>query len=691
MESSQKYDYKIYMVTRDPFDPVEESPIYETNEEGYYIVQFVKPLRYDEQKRLKKMYGLRLTDYLPNFAFLEWLKPATLKALTKDRLYRASARYQNRDKISPLIYTSSEASNPTHLLRAVLHSDEGESGFYHVINFIAEQNNQVLSEKAQEGDDDDSTGVVHVYELTTRADAEERGESKVNQIRVMDDRNIGGNLQVVFPFVPGDVLLKIAQLKEVRWIEEVARIKLDAAAIREGTPAGLIQSGTVGDTPVWNKGIHGEGQVIGVTDTLVLTDHCMFRDPNHTPIGPGHSKIEGNRQRQETYDGHGHAVAALAAGFSFVVPSVNINKGMAWAARLSLDGSRRIEGGLGSLFSILNNQAGDKAFIHSNSWHERVSTYTQVAFEVDNFVSENEEHFVCGASGNNDEEFGAPGIAKNALCVSASSNPPNQLQVSDGNTFPINNRDLRRKPEICAPACGLFTAAGSECDASSLANCVSSWATPIIAGAAALVRQYYMEGWCPSGTKKVADGFQHPSGALIKATLLNSTVNMSKGAGYPGDRAGWGLVRLANTLFFAEEGTPKLFVRDISNAMGLRMGDSHTFPLTVKDDTRPLKITLVWSDSPALPAASTLLVNDLDLIVTSPDGKTFLGNNFDMDGLSVESTNMNPNKTDTINNVEMVIRERPLQGTWTITVHCTAANGETKIQGYALVATAALV
>jgi hypothetical protein len=155
------------------------------------------------------------------------------------------------------------------------------------------------------------------------------------------------------------------------------------------------------------------------------------------------------------------------------------------------------------------------------------------------------------------------------------------------------------------------------------------------------VHQYYLEGWYPTGTKRAENAIAHPSAALVKATLLNSTADMEGVEGYPNYKEGWGLVRLTNTLFFAEEGTRKLFVRDVPNASGLRTRESHTYSVAVRDDSRPLKITLVWSDSPGLASVARPLVNDLNLIVISPDGKkTFRGNQFDSEsGLSVEGGN----------------------------------------------------
>ncbi len=54
-------------------------------------------------------------------------------------------------------------------------------------------------------------------------------------------------------------------------------------------------------------------------------------------------------------------------------------------------------------------------------------------------------------------------------------------------------------------------------------------ATPVVAGSAALVRQYFMDGYYPSGKRNEADK-RTPSGALIKAVMISG--------GPPGDHLG---------------------------------------------------------------------------------------------------------------------------------------------------------
>lgn len=47
-------------------------------------------------------------------------------------------------------------------------------------------------------------------------------------------------------------------------------------------------------------------------------------------------------------------------------------------------------------------------------------------------------------------------------------------------------------------------------------------ATPIVAGTLLLVRQYFVEGWYPSGAKRAANAVV-PSGSLMKAVLLGES------------------------------------------------------------------------------------------------------------------------------------------------------------------------
>jgi len=61
--------------------------------------------------------------------------------------------------------------------------------------------------------------------------------------------------------VEPQLLSTIAQMTAVRWIEEVGEIQK-----RNDITKWVIQSNLNNQTPVWDMGIHGEGQIIGHID-----------------------------------------------------------------------------------------------------------------------------------------------------------------------------------------------------------------------------------------------------------------------------------------------------------------------------------------------------------------------------------------------------------------------------------------
>jgi len=191
-------------------------------------------------------------------------------------------------------------------------------------------------------------------------------------------------------------------------------------------------------------------------------------------------------------------------------------------------------------------------------------------------------------------------------------------------------------------------------------------ASPVACGAAALVRQYYTEGWYPDGMQNPTDAFT-PSAALIKATLLNGAVDMTGVAGAPPNQTeGWGRIHLENSLFFAGDARKIIAVdeRDFftTNTQPAYFAE---FEAGGNASGGQIKITLVWTDYPANPGASIALVNDLDLLVTDVSTTPVLlrGNHFDADGFSISG-----GSADTINNVEMVILPADATGIYQIEI-----------------------
>jgi hypothetical protein len=170
----------------------------------------------------------------------------------------------------------------------------------------------------------------------------------------------------------------------------------------------------------------------------------------------------------------------------------------------------------------------------------------------------------------------------------------------------------------------------------------TSMATPLVSGAVALLREYLRK------KKQIAN----PSAALLKAALIAGASRLS-GYGAAGavvdNHQGYGRVNLDGVIAPAAPASSRF--REVRP--GLRTGQRNSSKLTVKSNGRRLRVALAWSDPPG-----PTLVNNLNLIVTAPDGRTFVGN----------QRRNGPPTLDRANNVELVHVERPAAGTWTVDV-----------------------
>ncbi|NIP86541.1 MAG: hypothetical protein GTO03_13625, partial [Planctomycetales bacterium] len=68
--------------------------------------------------------------------------------------------------------------------------------------------------------------------------------------------------------VEAEQLLRLAELPQVQFIEEAPRI-----TYRNYTTRWIVQSNVADLTPLYDNGIHGEGQIAGVVDTRPDQDH----------------------------------------------------------------------------------------------------------------------------------------------------------------------------------------------------------------------------------------------------------------------------------------------------------------------------------------------------------------------------------------------------------------------------------
>lgn len=609
------------------------------------IVQFSRSLVASDMARLQAEHGLALTAYVPNLAYVERIDGTTVRRLRADPLVRAVTHYLPEYKLAPGLREQARRPDGTFELTVTMF----------------------------DGADCDVVAAL-------------LDEVGARDVALSDPRALGGLPRAEFVLDALEpALRRITDLDDVRLVSPAPRI------VSDDVPAScVIQSGTEGGHQIWDRGLHGEGQIIGIIDSSpVDINHEFFRGAAPNAPGPAHRKVVQIRQLAagEAPAQHATVVAGCAVGDHRTIPGGHRNRGMAWAARMtsSTHAMRRANG----LIVELNAALAAGAFIHSNSWHDdshgtgNPAPYTAIDVDADTFAFTNEDHLLLGSSGNTGEEQGPPGTSKNSVCVSAGAAGDEPATIGDGNNGPT--ADGRTKPDLVAVGTNVTSALFGTAEGTHTGTS-SSRATPHAAGAAALVRQYFTEGWYPTG-EKIAANAVLPTGSLLKAALLASTVDMSGIAGFPNNTEGWGIIRLQNLLYF-RGARRRLTVFDVRHAAGPTQGDTRTHNVTVEDGAEELRVVLVWADPPATPGVPLPQVNDLDLIVTAPSGATFRGNQL-LNGVS------DPNHldlTDSLNNVEVVRVRNPEVGRWTVAVRAftvqVAAFGAR--QGYAVVVSAAL-
>ncbi|MEN3045705.1 MAG: S8 family serine peptidase [Candidatus Hydrothermales bacterium] len=450
----------------------------------------------------------------------------------------------------------------------------------------------------------------------------------------------------------------------------------------------VIQTNVSVDTSIWARGIRGQNVIIGHMDNGLDTNHCFFRGT----VG-GLKKVV----RLFDYDGggfangdHGTHTAGSACGGTDQQTSNLQYRGMAYKARLV--SQEPIGANPPGFYTALRDAYNEGARIHTNSWGyvcnmilTRCSAggYEGEAIDIDNFVwnyIDMNVFFAAGNSGDcvpplscgNGRRISRPATAKNDVTVVATRRAPNQEYKTTWSSYgaPNNLGDNRLGTDITAPGEDVNSADnGTACAV--IAYSGTSMATPTAAGAAALVIQYFKEGFYGNGTRNSAPS-HNPSSALVRAVLVASARDMlydidddegSGNSGVPNIYEGAGRITLEDALWFGE--SRKLLFVDGDLPPGdnqFTTGDSIVYRLNVLGSGFPLIIVLSWIDYPGSANTYPVIVNDLDLKVISPTGTIYRGN-VTSGGWSTPGGSF-----DRLNLWELFRLQNPAVGEWRIVV-----------------------
>jgi len=347
------------------------------------------------------------------------------------------------------------------------------------------------------------------------------------------------------------------------------------------------------------------------------------------------------------------------------------------------------------------------ARIHSNSWGGGdPGSYDDQCRQLDQFVCEHKDFCVVVAAGNdgtdsdgdgkiNPMSVSSPGTAKNCITVGACENNrpsfdaehygdwwPHDFPVAPFKAQPMADnpddvvafssrgptKDGRFKPEVIAPGTFVLSTRSRMIAPNNTAWAPfpesklyffmggTSMATPLTSGAVAVVREYLRK------KQKI----RRPSAALLKAAMVAGATRVPSGAqgAIVDNDQGYGRVDVDAIVAPQEPAS----VEFIDVTPGVQTGQQDSRKLTVQSSGAPLRIALAWSDAPG-----PTIVNNLNLIVTAPDGTKHVGN------LPAGATSF-----DTANNVEVVHVDSPESGDWTVDV--VGSNVPQGPQDFALVA-----
>lgn len=636
-------------------------------DKNYYVVQLASFAK-DEWLESFKEIGAEIVQYVPHQAFVVHADGQTVAKLANHSRVRWIGKYSPEQKISP------ELNSFIGKKRRVAETPMFDIAVFKRSALLDARNAVINSSRAE---------VLEVIELKNNF---------FDVIRVK---------------MPAEDVSAIAGLKEVVRIdpyEKPAKEDERAAQIVAGNYLSPTLLSPPGYNPFLQFGVDGTGVTVAVADDGISIpgNGGFYITSANAADGP----LRGASTGAES--GHGQINASIIAGntpYSILDPT-GYNYGMGIAPKANIVNIPLLKSG----YPQNDHQAiddalktagpnGIKASISNNSWGSGTNNNTYGTYEAlyDGLVQDGSLGATidpitiifsagnCGNAPNSNACSGQngltrPKVAKNVIAVGNSENIRTELLPSSADNMDdlanSSSRGLaadgRIKPDIVAPGNAITgSSAGSGSGVSGQVDANHNWSTgtshaaPQVAGAAALFTQFWRNSF-PSPDPNLANAGVNPSPAMIKAAILNTGQEMNginTSTPIPNGNEGWGRV---NMKFMLKTGVPMKYVDQ--TVQFSEPGANVVYTGIVGDSTKPVRISLVWTDPPGV--ADPALVNNLDLTVTIGN-ITYKGNVF------ANGTSATGGNADTINNVENIFLPAgiPAGTRVIIRVNATALNG----------------
>lgn len=393
---------------------------------------------------------------------------------------------------------------------------------------------------------------------------------------------------------------------------------------------------------------------------------------------------------------HGHATAGIVFGNGNSNPAV---RGMAPDAGKFYTNYGSVNG---SRYQVVDDLVNVHNVSHTTaSWGgARTFFYTSTSAESDDIVFDHDISWTQSQSNAGNQDSRPQAWAKNVFSIGGvrhnnNSNPNDDSWSGGGSTGPAS--DGRIKPTMCAYYDGIGTSDRTGGSGYSSGSWTSSFggtsgATPIVAGHNVIALEMYTDEILPGvglfgQALRVPGGTTHenrPHFTTLKALQVVNARQYSFTASSSDNRrehCGWGFPNLQDMY----DNREKTIIIDETQV--ITQGETQVVMAGVEPGEAAFKVSLNWNEPAGNPSASSQLVNNLSLRVTSPTGVVYWGNN----GLESGVWSVVGGSEDNTNSIENVFVQNPVDGDWQIEIIATAIVQDSHVETPAVDADYALV